>query len=183
MAERDNMNSAHSHSVLDPLRAKLSAYDGKATTFLGEAEAALSGEDGYLGALVSLLGEEEGHLASGASWLLKSALEQGRALSEGQIEALADQLPEITDWATQLHICQSVRLLTVSAGSAQRLADWLAALLDHQRPFLRAWSLDALGALAKAHCEHRPAFNVALALAQDDEAASVRARARNLKAL
>ena len=183
MADSCNLSEDPSRDLSQFLRSMLSEYDGKATTYLGEAEAALSGEDGYLDALVSLRGEEEGHIAGGASWLLKSALEKGRALSEGQIEALAARLPEITGWAAQLHICQSVRLLTVSADSAKRLADWLAGLLNHQRPFLRAWSLDALGVLAEAHSEHGQAFNAALALAHEDEAASVRARARNLKAL
>jgi len=167
-------------STADILREKLSAYDGKATTFLGEAEKALSETNGYLDALIALSAEPEGHFSNAATWLIKSALEKGAALTEVQIETLIEALLRVTDWAAQLHICQSLRFLTVPEHAAESVADWLTGLLASKRPFLRAWSLDALGALAEVHKEYAQSFNAALHRAQCDEAASVRARARNL---
>ena len=183
VTDTDDRKAGPASDLLEVLRTRLSVYDGKATTLLGEAEAALSGEEGYLDALIGLLAEADGHIANGASWLIKSALERGGVLSEVQVEALLKHLPRLTDWATQLHICQSVRLLNVPARNAQVLADWVTGLLDHERPFLRAWSLDALGALAGQYREHSQAFNAALERAHQDQAASVKARARNLRAL
>ena len=171
-------------AVIGALREKLSEFDGKATTFLGEAEAAFSARQGYMDALIALLSDRQGHLASGASWLLKSQAERGGDLTPNQVNALVQRLPQIEDWSTQLHICQAIGLLgrldEVSGDAVGDLAEWLTALLDHDRAFLRAWSLDALGALAKLHAEHATVFNVALDTAQGDDAASVRARARHL---
>ncbi|WP_298334730.1 hypothetical protein [uncultured Erythrobacter sp.] len=166
--------------VHEALLEKLSEYDGKATTFLGEAEAMFSGPDDYLDALVELVGEPNGNLANGASWLIKSAIEKGMVLSEEQTEALIAQLPAMTDWAAQLHICQFMRRLDVKAKRAHDVASWLTGFLGHNRPLLRAWSLDAFGALAETHREFADAFNAALSRAQHDEAASVRARARHI---
>jgi len=169
--------------MLQTLRARLSEYDGKATTFLGEAEAQYGDVEGYLDALIELLGDKDGHLANGASWLIKSALEQEKLLTAEQVRALTAQLVSIEDWAAQLHICQSVRHVRVPEESAAKLAQWLDKLLDNKRPFLRAWSLDALSALAIQHSEYAGLFNSALQVAHGDDAASVRARARQLEGI
>lgn len=171
-------------AAIDALRKNLNDFDGKAISFLGEAETVLCTQEGYIDALIALLAERKGHLASGASWLLKSALEGASDLTPDQIAGLIKRLPDVDDWSAQLHICQMIRLLPglgdVSGKLARDLADWLTAWLDHKRPFIRAWSLDALGALAKQHGDHAAVFNDALAAALSDEAASVRARARGL---
>lgn len=162
------------------LRIALSDFDGKATTLLGEAEAKFGSEPGYVSALIALSADHEGKLSAGATWLIKSALEQKRALSQGEVCALLDTLPDVTDWAAQLHLCQSVQFLSIPESHAASLAKWLDPLLSHERPFLRAWSLDALFRLAETHVQFGPEFDAALDQASDDPAASVRARARNL---
>ena len=168
-------------TVIERLCARLADYDGRATTVLGEAEAKLSDETGYCEALIALAAEPFGHVSDGATWLLKSALEFGRTLSGKQIDALCGRLPKVDGWAAQLHLCQSVRFLTLSRRNANDLSEWLEPLRSHPRPFLRAWSLDALAHLADQHCDHLAGFRQALAEAESDEAASVRARARNLR--
>lgn len=155
-------------------------------TVLGETEANLRGNPGYRDALISMVDDKEPMVASGATWLLKSCLEKGGALSARQTAALIAALPsgEGKRWSAALHLCQCVRYLTLTdAGSkaeAETLWAWLAPLLHHTRPFVRAWSLDALAHLARAHDERRADFEAALQRASDDEAASVRARARQL---
>lgn len=162
------------------LRERLGAYDGRATTILGEAEAALSHEAGYLDALITLVAQQEGHFANGASWLLKSALEGGAKPSTKQTKALIDNALIIQNWVAQLHICQLIRHMEVPEIKAAQLCEWLSHLLVHRRPFVRAWSLDALSALAGQHADYADVFNAALEEARGDDAASVRARARRL---
>jgi len=190
------------------LRAALTPFDGKATSRLGEAEAAFGGQAGYVEALIALIGDAEPYVGSGATWLLKSFFEQGGALSAQQTQTLIAALPsnetrdhpEARDharngvgaahWSTQLHLCQSIRYLDLSgAGSPNlRVSDlwvsglwvWVEPLLTHKRPFVRAWSLDALAHLAKGQGQYRTNFEVALKRASEDEAASVRARARQI---
>jgi len=171
------------NAVLGGLRQKIGEFDGKATTLLGEAEAAFSEDEGYLDTLIALLSERQDHLASGASWLIKSAIERGDDITEDQVISLVGRLSDVEDWSAQLHLCQVLRRLTVPCQVAGDLADWLMGLLDHERPFVRAWSLDALGAVALVHMTYAQRFNAALDLAKQDEAASVRARARNLAAV
>lgn len=168
---------------VDRLRAALSAFDGRAMTMLGEAEAALGGEPGYADAVVALVADAAPMVASAATWLLKSHLEKGGALTVEQTGALVAALPDESQgvhWSTALHLAQSVRFLDLAAAGAARMRAWLTPLLTHSRPFVRAWSLDALAHLASHHAEHRAVFGEALKAAGDDPAASVRARARRL---
>ena len=57
-------------------------------------------------------------------------------------------------------------------------ADWFETLLKNDRPFLRAWSMDALQKLAQQDAELAQRADTALAAAEHDPAASVRVRAR-----
>lgn len=162
------------------MRERLAEFDGKATSILGEAEAALAAAPGYRDALITLAAARDANVSSGATWLLKSALENGAVLSDANIAVLSKRLPEISAWQAQLHVCQCVRLMSVPPSHASAFATWLDPLLSHQRPFLRAWSLDALYRLSRQHSGYGPAFADALARAERDDAASVRARARKL---
>ena len=125
-------------------------------------------------------------MGSGATWLLKSYFEQAGALSAEQTQTLIAALPSGDDahWSTQLHLCQSMRYLDLSGNGvsgpvASSLWAWVEPLLTHKRPFLRAWSLDALAHLAREHKAYQADFEQALQRASKDEAASVRARARD----
>ncbi len=167
-------------ATLDRLRARLADYDGRSVTILGETEAQLSNEDGYLDALIALCSAREEHMAAGATWLIKSALEAKRELTPKQVETLIMRLPSVCGWAAQLHLCQSIGLLDIPAEQAGDIAAWIKPLLAHDRPFVRAWALDALSHVAARDDGLAPSFEDALGKAHDDEAASVRARARNL---
>lgn len=163
------------------LRDDIAAFDGRATTILGEAEARFRARPDYAASLVALAGDAEPAVSSGATWLLKAHLEAGGALAPAETDALTASLRAIAAWDAQLHVCQSVRYLTLSARDAGRLARWLESLLAHERPFLRAWSLDALWRLASRHQRHRRRAEQAFEAAGEDPAASVKARARKLR--
>ncbi|WP_229953775.1 hypothetical protein [Parasphingorhabdus litoris] len=159
---------------------RLQAFDGKAVTLLGEIEAEYRGEANYLDALIALAAHDQAEVSSGATWLIKAALEGGEALSPAQSEALWDEIPAIRYWQAQLHVCQSAAHLTFSADGAATMDRWLTPLLHHDRPFLRAWSVDALCRIAVQHPEYGHAARDAARAAAKDSAASVRARVRQL---
>lgn len=162
------------------LRASLADYDGRATTILTEAAARFSTGPAYLDDLVSLLGDPEPLVAEAATWLVKYHLEEGAALSPAQTKAVVDGTGQLSTWGSVLQLCQSVRFLAVAPDDAVRLANWISGHLDHKRPFIRAWSLDALCSLARSHHRLRAEAERALTKAKDDPAASVRARVRNI---
>lgn len=166
--------------LLSRLRARLVDYDGRSTSHLTAIRSDLAQLEGYTDALIHLVRSDEGHDANAATWLLKQDLEAGGKLGQAQVQALLDAIEGLSDWAAQLHILQSLRQLDLPESRAQALADWLKPLLVHKRPFLRAWALDALAHLARQHDGYDRDFGTALEKALDDDAASVRARARKL---
>ena len=163
------------------LEKALARYDGKATDALAEIRAAFGDRRTFLSELISLATHEEATVADGATWLIKAQLDDGARLTSAETEALLGHLSAITSWQAQLHICQSVRHFDVPAHLANSCADWFEALLTIDRPFLRAWSMDALQQLARRDAELTERAETALAAAEQDPAASVRARARQWK--
>lgn len=164
-----------------PLQLRLSEYDGQSVTILGEIEAEYSGQADYLDAVIALVDHADANICGGATWLIKSALEAGRQLSEPQRKEFIRRVPMANGWAAQLHVCQSIQFLQVSADHAPALRDWLKPLLASSRPFVRAWSVDALEHLACQHPEFALEAKAALDAAEADPAASVRARARQIR--
>ena len=166
--------------ALQTLTARLAEFDGKAMTILGEIEAQLGGEPQFLRLCAALCNHDDANVSAGASWLLKSALDNGGVLGAEVVAEMLEHLPGEHSWGAQLHVCQLIGRLALSDGQAHVLAAWLGPLLAHKRPFIRAWSLDALVMLSRSHADLADSANRALAAAEDDLAASVRARARNL---
>jgi len=163
------------------LEQALARYDGKATDALAEICAAFGDQRTFLSELASLAAHEEAAISDGATWLIKAQLEDGARLTSAETEALLGHLDAITSWQAQLHICQSVRHLDVPTPLVNSCADWFEALLKSDRPFLRAWSMDALQELAQRDTELAERAEAALAAVEQDPAASVRARARRWK--
>ena len=166
---------------MSELSNDLRAYDGKAVTLLSEAEVKHGARPTYLAELVVLAASDEAHVSDGATWLLKAGLEKGRGLKLKETKALIGSLEVITSWPAQLHICQMAHLLAVPQADAAAFAAWLGGLLGHKRPFLRAWSMSALVAVAGQHSAHAAQAEAALQAAREDPAASVRARVRNVE--
>lgn len=164
---------------MNTLEEALKSFDGKATTILTEIRATFGGEEALLSGLVPLVAHAETQVSDGATWLIKDLLDDGVRLTPSQIEDLIGQLDAATSWQAQLHLCQSIRHLEIPEHQTIPCADWLAPLLQSERPFLRAWSMDALQHLASRNSKLGGAAKIALAAAEQDPAASVRARARN----
>lgn len=180
MATRSGAGRLTASSLHRELRAAFDEYDGKATTILGEARAAFGGEPDFLDTLIDLAADETWEVSSGATWLLRQHLEEGGQFTAAQTAQLVIAMTGLAHWSALLHFCQSVRQLELDGGQAQEIADWLALLHDHKRPFVRAWALDAVVSLGRRFEALRPIARGALAKAGSDTAASVRARARNL---
>ncbi len=167
--------------IADQLRNALLEFDGRATTILGEAQARFRDAPGYVDALIALMPSDEGHVSAGATWLLKSAFEAKLELCAEQMQAYCEMVPEVTQWAAQLHTCQSIQYLTVPAAARPSILAWLQPLLQSERPFLRAWSLDALAHIAAGNADDADMLRSRLAAGLADDAASVRARARQIE--
>ncbi len=159
------------------LRQELTTYDGRSPTILSEISVRYRDQPNFLSDLVRLAVDENPLISEGATWMLKAELEAGQVCSPQDVKRLVVGLKGVTAWQAQLHICQSIKHITVPQELALELERWLSALLDAPRPFLRAWALDAVCQLRGAS----PKTKALLAQMETDDAASVRARVRNLK--
>lgn len=92
------------------------------------------------------------------------------------------RLDAVPTWQAALHLCQTAQFLDFTPDQARQFAGWAARFLGHERPFLRAWSMDALHYAAAQAPELALLAERALSAAEKDKAASVRARARNTRA-
>ena len=163
-----------------PLDAVLAGWDGTHVAPLKACLAAHAGDPGFAATLIARIGLQSDNSSDAATWLLKAALESGLVLDGGQTDALLARLDAVRSPTSTLHLCQVVRLLEVDANSAPGLCAWLEGNLLHDRPFIRAWALDAVVSLARRHPRCTHIADTALATAESDPAASVRARARKL---
>ncbi|MEM8950998.1 MAG: hypothetical protein AAGA21_20025 [Pseudomonadota bacterium] len=120
-------------------------------------------------------------MSIGATWIIKAELEEGATLSPALTERLIGSLNRLKAWQAMLHVCQIVDDLQLDADQAGRMTDWAKSLAGHSRPFLRAWSVHVRVALGRRFEDYQHEVDVALAAAERDLAASVRARARQLK--
>lgn len=162
-------------------RALILEFDRKSPTVLTEAAVRFRACPGYFDGLAELAGDHADAVSSGATWLIKHELENGRQPPPGWVRSLAAALDRVGPWDAKLHICQSIRLLPVPDDCRPTFHVWLLPLLDHTRPFLRAWAVDALCRLADEDGALGAKTAAALDRLAEDPAASVRARVRALR--
>ncbi len=162
------------------LRSRLQAFDGRAISLLSETAADLGTGPHVIDLLIMLTSDPEPNISMGATWLLKAHLDQKNSFTRAQTAALIAVAPDFQPWQAQLHICQMIARMDVAPDEAAPLADWLTKLLTHQRPFLRAWSMDALCSLAAIHPGLAARARAAHKAGTQDPAGSVRSRARNI---
>lgn len=147
---------------------------------LSEMAAQHQNNDTFLSHVIALTDAPEENVSDGATRIVKLHIDDGGSLSTQQTTALIQRFSNFTSWAAQLHICQIASRLNFSSSQAAVLASSLAPLISHQRPFLRAWALDALCAVARVNSRFNEQALEALTAAENDKAASVRARAKNI---
>lgn len=163
------------------LENQLRDFDGVAVSILSEARVHCRDMPEYFDELVTLCFDPQSAVANGATWILKAETEDGIRLAPELVERIARSLDRVQSWQAKLHICQSVEGFQPTADQADRFFAWATSLADHPRPFLRAWSLHVRVVLGLKFEKHLRAAQIALAAADDDKAASVRARARQLR--
>ncbi|MEM9440715.1 MAG: hypothetical protein AAGA73_09750 [Pseudomonadota bacterium] len=167
--------------LIRDLRSDLLAFDGKNVTVLSKIAVRYGDRLDYVDGLLATADDPEGHRSDGATWLIKAYLDAGGELTKPQFEMLVSKLGALKTWASQLHVCQLVRHLRPNEQQANTIVRWLIPILAHDRPFLRAWSLDALCHASAQHSAYADRAMESLNAAMEDPAASVRARARNLR--
>lgn len=164
------------------LETEIAAYDGKHKDVLEAIAARLPPGGGAVRDLTALARRDDAKLQAGATWLLKHFQEKGLAFSAQQSGALLALLGEVSHWEARLHLLQILPALTLPEERKAALYRLLTGSNYLQAPnkFVRAWTYNALAILATRFPELRGKVALLLISAQEDEAASVRARLRSV---
>lgn len=119
----------------------------------------------------------------GATWLLKHHLEAGAKLTQRQYNTILGTLVSTVNWQPKLHILQMLPLVKEAVipqelvGSIERC---LRDGLSDENTFIRAWSYNGWYVLSEQYPEYKKEVMQFFNMALKDEAASVKARIRQL---
>ncbi len=165
----------------DALSQALFDFDGKSTSPLERFAAAYSADAMLVAELCDFAASKDSKLQAAATWLLKRFGVTGAELSASQTETLLELLIQETGWLARIHVLQMMETLTVPSALAAPLMRALAEQAAGANTFIRAWSVHGAAALADQHPAYRDSVLDLLAAAEQDDAASVRARIRRTR--
>jgi len=140
----DAVGEGVADAVIAKLRERLAAYDGRSPAIPSKAAADHRNAPSFLAIIIKFLTDDNRMVSEAASWIIKAELEAGIVLDRKTTEELVASLGKLESWQAKLHICQTICHLDVPASARESMRRWLTPLLDGERPFLRAWALDAL---------------------------------------
>ena len=161
------------------LTADLGSWDGKSAAVLQSIYERHSADADFLPTLLARLADV--HLQRAATWLLKRHIELGNSLSATECRSVLGSLAAQEDWESKLHLLQCLPHLSVAEEGREGLEAFLDACVRSDRKFVRAWAYNGFNELALRFPQYRDAVDELLARASESEAASVRARIRNLR--
>ena len=157
---------------------EIASWDGKSAAALQSTYERHSDDEDFLATILEHIGDVE--LQRAATWLLKRHLEVGNSLSPGGSRAILDAFSDQEHWESKLHALQCLPYLEVPEDQSAGLERFLDSCLESDNKFLRAWAYNGFNELALRLPRYRDEVNLMLARASESEAASVRARVRNI---
>ncbi len=160
------------------LEQAIRAWDGKSADSIEAVYLRHEGESGFAESLVELSGRPE--LETGATWLLKRHLERGGRLGDGETAALFALASDLQSWEARLHLLQGLLYLRIPEAERQPLETFVRGCLTDPNKFVRAWAYNGFYELARQYPQYREEAGKLFEMAMRDEAASVKARVRNI---
>ena len=165
------------------LIATLQTFDGKHVTPFQAAAQALPPTADTVAMLCDVAKSEEKAVEIGATWLIKHFLEQRVLVNEATASQIIALLATVREPDSILHLLQSLPHITIPAPAETPLHQALTRHLTAKHKFVRAWSYNGLGLLAKQNEVYREEALALFAAAQETEAASVKVRIRKAGSL
>ena len=168
---------------ISQLEAQLQHFDGKHVDSLFRVAETLPLEASTIDQLISLADRSDPPTQIAATWLLKHFQSRNISFTPAQVTRLVEQLCRSGPWESRLHLFQVLPKLAIPEACTEQLFHSLVAALSERNKFIRAWVYAALHALASEHRDYAAEVIPLLDQALRDEAASVRARLRQLEPL
>lgn len=115
-----------------------------------------------------------------ATWLVKHHLEKRHRLEPGEIAQLYEVAQHFENWEAKLHILQCIQYMPIAESEKDRVEHFLRKCLMDTNKLVRAWAYNGFYETALQFPEYRDEAQKLLAMAMQDEAASVKARIKNV---
>ncbi|MDE0045135.1 MAG: hypothetical protein OXU19_04640 [bacterium] len=160
------------------LSEEIASWDGKSAAALQSTYERHCAEEYFVATILAHVADVA--LQRAATWLLKKHLETGHSLGAAGCRAIFGALPVLEHWESRLHILQCVSCLDVPEDESAGLETFLDACLESDNKFVRAWAYNGFNELSLRFPRYREKVDGMLACASVSEAASVRARIRNM---
>lgn len=160
------------------LAEEIGSWDGKSTAALQSAYERYCAEGDFVATILAHMADV--NLQRSATWLLKKHLEMGNPLSAGDCGAIFGRLSVQEHWESKLHILQCLPYLNILEEDIVGLEKFLDACVKSDNKFVRTWAYNGFNELSLCFPRYREKVDGMLARASISEAASVRARIRNI---
>ena len=167
-------------SAQTKLKRTLGAWDGKSRNGIEAVFDAWHKQRGFAAMLLPLCREPK--YQTGATWLLKHAMESKRLTGTDVEKQLLRQLHDLVVPEAQLHVLQIFDRLSIPGGSARAAERFARRCIESTNKFVSAWGYSAFHALADQHPRFRDEAVKLLEMGARDGPASTRARIRRLEA-
>ena len=160
------------------IERKIAKWDGKSAGYIKAVYASHKEDNHFPIKILSML--EHAPLELGATWLLKAWLESGNRLDSKQVKKVYRSLSNFEHWGARLHVLQSMPFMPIGRPECEKVYNFLKNNLSDTNKFVRAWTYNGFYELARQYPEYVDKTKKYFELAMKDEAASVKARIRNL---
>ncbi len=130
--------------------------------------------------IVALSNHNSANIAARAIWIVRKLTETSPELLSKYKPILLHDLTQSPFWEVKAELCHIIPRLKLDYKEIKGAIAFFKNNLNDKSKIVKAWSLDALYELSKIEAKIGPEVLKLLQSALEDEAASVRARARNI---
>ena len=130
--------------------------------------------------IVALSNHDRANIAARAIWIVRKLSETSAELLSKYKPILLNDLTQSPFWEVKAELCHIIPKLKLDYEEIKGAIAFFKNNLNGKSKIVKAWSLDALYELSKIEPKIGPEVLKLLQMALEDEAASVRARARNI---
>ncbi len=163
------------------LLSELNFFDGKSVKSLEQVFEKYKSNQNFLPQLVSLVGVEDSKIQIASTWLIKKLLEESNILETETLDKLCSSLKFVKgNWEAELHLCQILHLVKFQENNKTATEKFIRQCLGSENKFVRAWSYSAFYRFSLEFEGIENEVKKLLQNALETEAASVKARIRNI---
>ncbi len=160
------------------LKQDIAAWNGKSAADINVIYNRHLHDPSFISDIIILI--EQVPLQKGATWLLKKHLETDGTLESKDVKRIYELLPKLEHWETKLHILQCIPFMPIANSEKKNVELFLRNCLVDGKKLVRAWAYNGFYELSVQHQAYQAETKQILETAMKDEAASVKARIRNI---